>query len=187
MHPKTVTFVRPLLLLSVAAALTLAGCKSDKTTQNGEAPTHTASTAATAPPAGAVDPAQAGSISGTVHFKGTPPPRVPIDMSMDPACSLAGDNLSEQYIVNKGGLANVFVYIKSGLPASSAPKSAAPARIDQKGCRFIPHVAAVQQGGVVEFTNSDPTMHNVHTVTRGREPQHRRLSGAQRRTPGPPV
>jgi plastocyanin len=87
-------------------------------------------------------------------------------MSMDPACSFGpGDNSSEQYVADKGHLANVFVYIKAGLPATSAPPNAAPVRVDQKGCRFLPHVAAVQQGGRVEFTNSDPTMHNVHTMT----------------------
>lgn len=86
-------------------------------------------------------------------------------MSMDPACALAaGDNLSEQVIVTDGHLANTFVYIKSGLRASSAPAGTPAVRIDQKGCRFIPHVAAVQQGAPVEFTNSDPTMHNVHTM-----------------------
>ena len=84
---------------------------------------------------------------------------------MDPACSLAGENLTEQYVSDKGGVGNVLVYIKAGLPASSAPAGAPPVRIDQHGCRFVPHVAAVQQGGQVEFTNSDPTMHNVHTVT----------------------
>lgn len=122
-------------------------------------------------PAPPVNPAVAGNVVGTIHFKGTPPPRVQIDMSMDPACAMAaGENLSEQYVVNNGGLANVFVYLKSGLPGSSAPKDAPPVRIDQKGCRFVPHVAAVQQGGLVEFTNSDPTMHNVHTVTVGGNP-----------------
>jgi plastocyanin len=34
--------------------------------------------------------------------------------------------------------------------------------LDQKGCSYIPHVIAVQQGGSVEFRNSDPTMHNIH-------------------------
>ena len=91
-------------------------------------------------------------------------------MSMDPACSLAGDNLTEQYIVDHGNLANGVVYIKTGLPPSSAPAGTPAVHIDQHGCRFIPHVAAVEQGGSVEFTNSDPTMHNVHTVTVGGNP-----------------
>ncbi len=157
-------------LFSIAAALafTLTGCKPDKAVQTGATLDRAAS--ATAPPAAPVNPATAGNVGGVVHLKGTPPKRVPIDMSMDPACSLAGDNLTEQYIVNKGGLGNVFVYIKTGLPASSAPAGAPPVHIDQHGCRFIPHVAAVQQGGSVAFTNSDPTMHNVHTVSVGGAP-----------------
>jgi plastocyanin len=36
--------------------------------------------------------------------------------------------------------------------------------LDQKGCRYTPHVIALQQGGSVEFRNSDPTMHNIHTT-----------------------
>ncbi len=112
-----------------------------------------------------VDPAVTGTLTGTVHLRGTPPARVAIDMSMDPACSLAGDNLTEQYIANKGGLGNVFVYIKTGAPATSASAGTPAVHVDQHGCRFIPHVAAVQQGGSVMFTNSDPTMHNVHMVT----------------------
>lgn len=128
------------------------------------------SSAPSAAQAPAIDPATTGSVAGIVHFKGNAPARIPIDMSMDPACSLAGENLTEQYIVNKGNLANVYLYIKSGLPASAAPAGAAPIKIDQHGCRFVPHVAAVQQGGDVSFINSDPTMHNIHTVTLGDNP-----------------
>ena len=140
----------------------LAGCKSNTGPQSPKASPEAASSspAASAP----IDPATASTLTGTIDLKGTPPPRVKIDMSMDPACAFAGDNLTEQYVGDKGHLANVFVYIKSGLPASSAPAGTPPVRVDQKGCRFIPHVAAVQQGGSVEYTNSDPTMHNVHMV-----------------------
>lgn len=150
--------VSAVLLCASFAALT--GCKSNSATQ----PTNASPSTANAPAPAPVDPATAGTLTGTIDLKGTPPARVKIDMSMDPACAFAGDNLTEQYIATGGHLANVFVYIKSGLPASSAPAGTAPVRIDQKGCRFIPHVAGVQQGGPVEFTNSDPTMHNVHTM-----------------------
>jgi plastocyanin len=86
-------------------------------------------------------------------------------MSADPACAFAATpNLTEQYLVDHGHLANVFVYIKTGAPDSTAPATTPPVVLDQKGCRYIPHVLALQQGGTVEFRNSDPTMHNVHTT-----------------------
>jgi plastocyanin len=142
----------PLLL----AALLVTGCK------------HTASPAAAsteAPVAAPVNPATAGAITGVVHFTGKPPARVPIDMSMDPACAMSTTpNQTEQYVIDHGNLANVYVYVKAGIPSSSAPASAPPVVLDQKGCRYIPHVIAVQQGGRVQFRNSDPTMHNVHTI-----------------------
>jgi plastocyanin len=91
---------------------------------------------------------------------------------MDPACALATTpNTTEQVIVANHALANAYVYIKTGIPASQAPASAAPVVLDQKGCRYIPHVIALQQGGSVEFKNSDPTMHNIHTTpTNGSAP-----------------
>ena len=142
--------------LAVAASLALAitGCHSTP------APTSTPNTAQPA-----VTPANAGSIHGVVHFDGKPPARIPIDMSMDPVCSMmGGKNLSEQFIVTNGNLANVYIYVKSGAPETSAPVGAAPVILDQKGCRYTPHVIAVQQGGRVEVRNSDATMHNINTA-----------------------
>ncbi len=114
-----------------------------------------------------LDPATLGTVSGTVHFAGKPPARIRIDMSQDPACSLApGDNYSEQYVVHEGKLANVYVTIKSGpAVALTVPSiSTAPVVIDQVGCRYTPHVVALMRGGSVEFRNSDATMHNIHTM-----------------------
>jgi plastocyanin len=154
-----VTLRTPSLL--VLSALLLTGCK--------HAPSPTASTpsASRIPyhPAPAVDPATAGAISGVVHFKGHAPARIPIDMSADPACNQPNlPNLTEQVIVNNNDLANVYVYIKSGAPSYTARPDAPPVLLDQKGCRYIPHVIAVQQGGSVTFLNSDSTIHNVHTM-----------------------
>ena len=157
---------RSLLFAVTPWALFLAGCRSHPATPG----LSSTATTKTPPVAAPVDPSTAGSLSGVVHLKGAPLPRVPIDMSMDPACTFAGENLTEGYVANKGSLANVYIYVKAGLPASSAPAGAAPLKIDQHGCRFVPHVAAVQQGGDVQFTNSDPAMHNIHTVTLGENP-----------------
>ena len=147
------------LALLLLAALMLSGCKQTP------APMQSPSEPIAAHSAPAVDPATAGSISGVIHFDGKPPARIAIDMSADPACALATEpNLTEQYLVADGKLANVYVYVKSGIPDATAPASTPPVVLDQKGCRYVPHVIALQQGGSVEFRNSDPTLHNIHTM-----------------------
>lgn len=149
-----------LVLASLTAALTLTGCKSLPHTTT----TYT-ETVIESHPAPTVDPATAGAISGVVHFDGTAPTRIAIDMSADPACNQANlPNLTEQYIVNDHHLANVYVYIKSSAPSYTAAPNTPPVTLDQKGCRFIPHVIAVQQGGTVSYLNSDATVHNIHTL-----------------------
>lgn len=145
-----------ILLLSVVC--TAAGCKSttgagNVTARNG------------VQPAPQTNDANAGSITGTVHFAGKAPERLKIDMSMDPACAFtSGENLSEPFVVSDGHLANVYVYLKTGAPASHSAPGTPAVVLDQHGCRYTPHVVAVQQGGSVDFRNSDPTMHNVHTT-----------------------
>ncbi|MFY9938801.1 MAG: carboxypeptidase regulatory-like domain-containing protein [Silvibacterium sp.] len=109
-----------------------------------------------------IDQNTAGTVSGAIHFAGQAPKRVPIDMAQDPVCSLADANYSEQYVVQNGALENVFVYVKDGLGNKLYSPSADPVVIDQKGCRFTPHVVGVMAGQPVKFTNSDSTMHNVH-------------------------
>lgn len=112
-----------------------------------------------------IDWATAGAISGTVHYSGSAPKPVEIDMNQDPACTLGPTNYSEQYAVsNGGGFGNVFVYVKDGLGKKVYAAPSQPVVIDQKGCRYVPHVVGVMVGQPVEFTNSDPTMHNVHMV-----------------------
>ena len=111
--------------------------------------------------------APAGSVAGTVSFVGKPPAKVEIDTSMDPACGLGGGKVfAEQVVVNAGKLANVFIYVKSGPPEAmnAGPLNTKPVVLDQKGCQYVPHVIGVTAGGYVEFRNSDPTMHNIHTM-----------------------
>ncbi len=140
---------------ALSAALT--GCKPDAAVRKAEVIDQDGVKFDPAPNA-----ASTGTLTGTVLFSGAAPARVPIDMSQDPACSLSGGtNLSEQYVVDHGKLANVFVYVKN---APRLRGAVPPVVMNQKGCRFTPHVVAVQAGGTVQFTNSDPTMHNVHSM-----------------------
>jgi plastocyanin len=156
-------------LLAVSATgliFPLGGCKSNSTEKQNDDGRNAAESATQ--PITPLDPATLGTISGTVHFSGKPPVPVKIDMSQDPVCSMTGgDNFAEQYAVHDGKVANVYLYLKSGPPAAMsapAPKNVAASVMDQAGCKYVPHAIAIMRGESVEFTNSDSTMHNIHTL-----------------------
>ena len=123
--------------------------------------------AATAPASAPVDPATAGSITGSVKLEGAAPKAQRIRMDAEPNCAKLHSSpvMSDEYVVgDKGGLGNVVVYVKDGLGNRTfdTPKEAVV--LDQNGCMYVPHVIAVQVGQPVEIVNSDPTTHNVHPV-----------------------
>ncbi len=147
MKPGRMMVVPCVILLAVG------GCKKESA-GTGSAPAFTT-----------IDWSTAGAIQGTVHYVKTLPKPIEIDMNQDPACTLGPTLYSEQYAVsNGGGFANVFIYIKDGLGNRVYAAPTTPVDIDQKGCRYVPHVVGVMVGQPVRFTNSDPTMHNVHMV-----------------------
>ncbi|HEY0796521.1 MAG TPA: carboxypeptidase regulatory-like domain-containing protein, partial [Acidisarcina sp.] len=147
---------RPLLLICTALLVTT-GCRKPE-------PAPATTTAVTKPNA-TIDWNTAGTITGTIHYAKKAPPRVEIDMGQDPACALTGGtNLTEQYLVRNGKLQNVFLSITDGLGNKAYAAPTTSVNLDQKGCRFTPHVIGVMVGQPVRYTNSDPTMHNVHTT-----------------------
>jgi plastocyanin len=71
----------------------------------------------------------------------------------------------ESVIVGRdGSLANVFVYIKSGLEGKTfeVPKENVP--LDQHGCIYVPRVLGMRAGQSIEVKNSDPVSHNIHPM-----------------------
>jgi plastocyanin len=128
-----------------------------------------------------VDPATAGVIKGSIQFTGKRGARTPIDMSNEPACVEAhhGRAYDESVVVNTNGtLANVFVYIKSGLEGKTFEAPATPVTIDQQGCWFHPRVMGIQVGQVFHVTNSDPVTHNIHPLAQiNREWNHSQGAG----------
>jgi plastocyanin len=117
--------------------------------------------------------ALAGDLTGTITLKGTPPAENSFEgaMQADPNCTALYKSAfptTHFYVVNaSGGLADVVVSI-TGVPASSGA-SAAPAVLDQKGCVYVPSILVVQTGQKVVVKNSDPCVHNVHTVPKENE------------------
>jgi plastocyanin len=114
-----------------------------------------------------VDEKTAGALRGIVRFAGKKPARKAIDMSSDPACVEAhhGTAYDESLVTDgKGGLANVFVYVKSGLQGKNFETPAAKVTIDQQGCWFHPRVLGIQVGQTLSVTNSDPVTHNIHPM-----------------------
>jgi hypothetical protein len=142
------------------AVLAMSGCNK------AEEPTTSAAPQASAAPR--VDTARAGTVTGTVVFEGTPPVGTPTKVSSDPFCvrANAAGIPPESYIINNGRLENVVVYVKEGLGTYRFDMPAEPAKLDQMGCRYTPHVAVARVGQPIEISNSDDTLHNVHAMPR---------------------
>ena len=115
-----------------------------------------------------VDPATAGGVTGTIRFDGTPPAPEPINMGSDPYCegqTQGQPRVTETIAAGRNDtLQNVFVYVKDGLGDRVFPVPQAPVVLDQKGCRYTPHVLGIQVGQTLEIASSDNTLHNVHAV-----------------------
>lgn len=158
MQTPWLSILRSLALLGL---LTLAAC--DKKT-----PQPTPSSPA-AKPAAATHAATTVRISGKISLQGTPPPPQPV--KMDATCgSLHGTPPMEAlYVVGEGGgLAEVFVHIKTGLEGKTfTPPSDIPL-LDQQGCTYIPKLLVVWAGQKFNVRNSDGPgiLHNVHALPR---------------------
>ena len=149
--------IRPAVLgAALLVSLSLAGCGGN---------TEEAAPAAPAATTNPVDPATAGSVTGSIRFAGTAPKSEPIAMQSDPYCSGQGAASTETVVVGSGGgLQNVFVYVKDGLGNLQFPVPATPVTLDQRGCVYRPHVFGIQVGQPLEIVNSDETLHNVHAI-----------------------
>lgn len=142
---------RALLLLLLGLLLPLAGCGEEAEEQRRDLV--------------AADMSNAVEVSGTVAFPGAVPPPERMEVAGDSYCG-DGDLLTTFEIqtvkVSDGRLADVFVYVSSGLEGLSFAMPRDSALLDQQGCEYHPHVQGVRAGQPIIVRNSDPTIHNVH-------------------------
>jgi plastocyanin len=115
----------------------------------------------------------AGDVTGKVAFEGTPPKSLPLRMDADKVCKAAHKTpvRGEEVVVNANNtLKNVLVYVKGGLGNKKFDPPSKKLEFDQEGCMYKPHVLGIQTGQELEVVNSDPTLHNVHSLSKENPP-----------------
>jgi hypothetical protein len=91
----------------------------------------------------------------------------PVDMAKEPSCAAQhpAPIKTENVVTGPGNsLEYVVVYISAGDQGSAAPT--APAEYEQKGCQYVPHVAAMQAHQQLRIVNLDQTSHNIHPMAK---------------------
>jgi plastocyanin len=114
-----------------------------------------------------VDVSTAATLAGRVLFEGEAPENPLIRPASDPFCmreTPSGTRFENIVLGEDDGLENVFVYVTDRFGQYQFDIPAEPARLDQDGCVYKPHVLGVRAGQPLEVTNSDDTLHNVNAM-----------------------
>jgi plastocyanin len=101
--------------------------------------------------------AAAGEVRGTIRYVGAPPAPAALEVTKDrPVCGTSQPD--ESLLVAGGGLANAVVQVL----VPGAPAEARTVTLDQRGCRYVPHVIVAPVGSTLEIRSADPILHSVH-------------------------
>jgi plastocyanin len=104
-------------------------------------------------------PAGAGSITGRVVFRGAPPALPPIEVAKDR--ETCGESVPAEALVvaADGGVKFAVVSVEGARAAGGGP--AGEVTLENRGCRFTPHVLAARVGAEIAIVNADPLLHNL--------------------------
>jgi len=103
-------------------------------------------------------------------------------MSAEAACVQANPKPIAPPVVLLGerdALANVVVYVKSGLGSYYFDTPKDPAVLDQQACMYVPRVLAMMVNQPFEVKNTDPTTHNVHPMPHENRPWNRSIAAGE--------
>jgi hypothetical protein len=107
-----------------------------------------------------------GTISGTVKWSGPVPHNLDFPITKDPQiCETDGKKTTslERLIVGpEGGVANTIVYIKNISAGKAMDLPQQRRHLDQKHCRYIPHILLVPESADLQMQSSDATLHTIH-------------------------
>jgi len=107
-----------------------------------------------------------GTISGTVKWSGPVPHSLSFPITKDaqicdPDSKKTAD-LERLIVGPQGGVANTVVYLKDVTQGKAMDLPEPRRHLDQKRCRYIPHILLVPESGMLSMVSSDPTLHTIH-------------------------
>jgi hypothetical protein len=108
----------------------------------------------------------AGTISGVVKWSGPLPHISTFTINKDPEIcdpeSHKTRDLERLIVGPQGGVANTVVFLKN-ISSGKAMDIPEPRRfLDQKHCRYEPHILLVPENSALQIKSSDATLHTVH-------------------------
>jgi hypothetical protein len=113
----------------------------------------------------AAAPSSSVTLNGRVTFEGTLKKYRPIDMSAEPNCAkiYTTPPMPEVSVTGpQNSLQNVIVYISAGVPDDNV--TGPVVHLNQRGCRYAPHVVTAQTNQEVWVQNDDMVTHSVHPM-----------------------
>lgn len=107
-----------------------------------------------------------GTISGSVKWSGPVPHAAAFPITKDPQIcdpdSKKSTDLERLIVGSGGGVANTVVYLKNISSGKAMDLPEQRRHLDQKHCRYIPHILLVPENGTLNMMSSDATLHTVH-------------------------
>jgi len=118
---------------------------------------------------GATAQAQWGNLKGQFIYDGKPPAPQKLNVAKEPMC-VAHNPIDEALLVDpKGGIKDVVVYVRSKNVKVNPSLANPPAQVelDNKNCRFEPHVLPMLVSQTLLVKNDDPFSHNSNVSELG--------------------
>ena len=107
-----------------------------------------------------------GTISGTIKWSGAVPRQLEFPVTKDPQiCESDGKktvSLERLIVGPEGGVANTIVYLKNISAGKAMDLPEQRRHLDQKHCRYVPHILLVPEKAALQMQSSDATLHTVH-------------------------
>lgn len=107
-----------------------------------------------------------GTISGNVKWSGPIPHTLEFPITKDPQIcdpeSKKTTDLERLIIGPEGGVANTVVYLKNINTGKAMDLPEQRRHLDQKHCRYIPHILLVPENESLSMVSSDATLHTIH-------------------------